>query len=202
MNRQLPRLHAITNDKVLALPDFQARASQLATLPATALHIRSGSLDGRRLTSLAASLQQATAHGSVFVNDRADVAKVVGAAGLHLPAAGLSIDDARSIVGSACWIGRSTHTADEVIRAADEGADYVFLGPIWTTPSHPGTQPLGPGVLDVDTSIPVIAIGGVSPEKVHRCLENGAYGVAVISALWGAPDVASTVRTLSLSFPS
>ena len=201
MNRQLPRLHAITNDEVLALPDFYARASQVATMPATALHIRSGSLDGRRLTCLAASLQPSTESGSVFVNDRADVASIVGATGLHLPAAGLSIDHARSIVGSACWIGRSTHTADEVIRAADEGADYVFLGPIWTTPSHPDTQPLGPGVLAVDTSIPVIAIGGIAPKKVQQCLEKGAYGVAVISALWNATSVASTVRDLSLSFP-
>ena len=201
MNRQLPRLHAITNDKVLALPDFQARASQVVSMPATALHIRSGSLDGRQLTHLAASLQQATDKGAVFVNDRADVAKIVNATGLHLPAAGLSVDGARTIVGTTCWIGRSAHTAEEVIRAADEGADYAFLGPIWTTPSHPDTQPLGPGVLAVDTSIPVIAIGGITPEKVQQCLVNGAYGVAVISALWSAPHVASTVRDLSLSFP-
>ncbi len=201
MNRQLPRLHAITNQEVLSLPDFQARASQIAAMPATAVHIRSGSLGGRRLTHLASFVQQATEHGSVFVNDRADVAMIVGAAGLHLPSAGMSIGNARSIVGSACWIGRSAHTTNDVMRAGEEGADYAFLGPIWPTTSHPGTPPLGPKALAVESPIPIIAIGGITPEKVPQCLENGAYGVAMISALWCASDVASTVRGLSLSFP-
>ena len=201
MTRQLPRLHAITNDEVLALPDFLARARQLAAVPSIAVHIRSGSLGGRRLTELAELAQHAPVGESIFVNDRADVARIVGAAGLHLPSAGLSVAKARSIVGSACWIGRSAHTADEIVRAAQEGADYVFLGPIWPTTSHPNTQPLGPKALAVDAPIPVIAIGGITPEKVPQCLEYGAYGVAVISTLWSAPDVASTARALSLSFP-
>ena len=88
------------------------------------------------------------------------------------------------------------------MHAAEEGADYVFLGPIWPTTSHPNAQSLGPKALAAEVSIPVIAIGGITPEKVPQCLEYGAYGVAVISALWSAPDVASTVRALSLSFPS
>ena len=202
MNRQLPRLHAISNDEVLALPDFQARARQISVKPSTAVHIRSGSLGGRRLSQIATSLRRATENGSVFVNDRADVARIVGASGLHLPSAGLSLQEARAIVGSDCWIGRSAHSADEAARAAGEGADYVFLGPIWTTTSHPETPPLGPRALSADTSVPVIAIGGITPEKVPLCMDNGAYGVAVISALWGAPDIASTVGALSLSFPS
>ena len=201
MSRQLPRLHAITNDEVLTLPDVQERARQIAAAPETAVHIRSDALGGRQLACLAASVQSATVSGSIFVNDRADIARIVGAAGLHIPSSGLTVAAARSIVGPACWIGRSAHSADEVVRAAAEGADYVFLGPIWPTTSHPNAPTLGQEALAADVSIPVIAIGGITPEKVPQCLEYGAYGVAVISALWSAPDVASTVRDLSLSFP-
>ena len=200
MSRKLLRLHAITSDEVLALPDFQTRAAQIANMPGTAVHIRSGTLGGRLLTQIVASVRQAAGKGFVFVNDRADVARIAGAAGLHLPSVGLSVADARSIVGPACWIGRSAHSSDEVTRAADEGADYAFLGPIWPTASHPNAQPLGPKALSTKQSIPVIAIGGITPERVPQCLDHGAHGVAVISSLWGVSEIASTVRALSLSF--
>ena len=201
MNRQLPRLHAITNDAVLALPDFHTRLTQIAAVPGTAVHIRSGSLSGRRLTEVAESALHARVTCPVFVNDRADVARIVGAAGVHLPSAGLSVAFARSIVGPNCWIGRSAHSVEGVESAADQGADYVFLGPIWPTTSHPNTEPLGPGALAKAENVPIVAIGGITPEKVPECLASGAYGVAVISALWYAPDVASAARALSLSFP-
>jgi thiamine-phosphate diphosphorylase len=198
---QLPRLHAVTNDKVLALPDFHERAARITSAPRTAVHLRSGSLGGRQLAELTESTLRSCATDHVFVNDRADVARIVGAGGVHLPAAGLSVASARSIVGSECWIGRSAHNSEEVARAADEGADYVFLGPIWATASHPDREPLDHSALSRAHDIPVIAIGGVTPERVPECLAFGAYGVAVISALWYARDVASAARALSLSFP-
>jgi len=201
VTRKLPHLHAITNNEVLALPDFETRLRHVKAVPGFAVHIRSGSLGGRRLFELADSAQRAGPSGTIFVNDRADVARIVGAAGLHLPSAGFSIEAARTIVGPSCWIGRSAHTADEVRRAADEGADYVFFGPVWATSSHPDTQPLGPNALAVHSTIPMIAIGGITAEKVPLCLERGAYGVAVISALWSASDVTSAARAFSLSFP-
>jgi thiamine-phosphate diphosphorylase len=88
-----------------------------------------------------------------------------------------------------------------VVQAAREGADYVFLGPIWPTASHPDREPLGPHVLELDYDVPVIAIGGITADRVPECLVAGAYGVAVISALWKAADVASAAADLSLSFP-
>jgi len=197
---QLPRLHAVTNDEVLQLPDFLERVRQITAAPGNAVHIRSGSASGRRLTEIAESAMQARGEGFVFVNDRADVVRIVGAAGVHLPSRGMPIRQTRKILGPDRWIGRSTHSTEEVLRATDEGADYVFLGPIWQTPSHPDTEPLGPKVL-AGAGIPVIAIGGITPDRVAECLDFGAYGVAVVSALWKAPDLASAVRDFSLSFP-
>lgn len=201
MTRQLPRLHAVTNDEIIALPDFHQRAVALASSPRTAVHIRSGSLTGRQLTDLAENTIRSSSSRQVFVNDRVDVARIVGAAGVHLPANGLSVEAARSIVQPECWIGRSTHNPEEVERAAVEGADYVFLGPIWHTPSHLDREPLGPEVLSHAYDIPVIAIGGVTPETAPKCLASGAYGVAMVSALWYVKDTTSTARDLSLSFP-
>lgn len=204
MTAQLPRLHAVTNDSVLRLPDFLPRVASIVSVPGVAIHIRSGSAGGRGLSEIADSAIRSCPAGCnvVFVNDRVDIARVVGAAGVHLPAAGLSVTHARSIVGPDVWVGRSTHSASEVKRAADDGADYVFLGPIWHTASHPNRPPLGPDILAVTDNIHVFAIGGVTAERVPTCLDAGAYGVAVISALWYATDVSSTAHRLSLSFQS
>lgn len=202
MKRQLPRLHAVTNDSVLALSDFRGRAAALASIRGTAVHIRSGSITGRELTELALSTKRSARGGCVFVNDRVDMARIVGADGVHLPAAGMSVAPTRSVVGEDCWIGRSTHSREEVARAAADGADYAFLGPIWPTASHPEREPLGTAVLSFDHEIPVIAIGGITSGRVEECIALGAYGVAVISALWTSDDVISTARHLSLSFPS
>ncbi len=199
MTRQLPRLHAVTNDKVLGLPDFQERAAQLTTNFATAVHIRSGTCGGRRLTGIVETTKQTCGAASVFVNDRVDIARLTGTAGVHLPSAGLPVEFTRSLVGQDCFIGRSAHTLEEAQQAAHEGADYVFLGPIWPTASHPRTAPLGPGALESVVDIPVIAIGGVTPDRVTACLASGAYGVAVISALWFAANTASAAESFSLS---
>lgn len=134
----------------------------------------------------------------VFVNDRVDVALLAGAHGVHLPADGLSVPQARDIIGPTAWIGRSAHSADEAQRAMDQGADYVFLGPIWETPSHPGWA--GIGVEAITQAVParVVAIGGIDVGRVAQCRDAGAYGVAAISALWRAPDPGSVVDEMLL----
>jgi thiamine-phosphate diphosphorylase len=95
-------------------------------------------------------------------------------------------------------VGRSTHGAEEARAAAADGADYVFLGPIWPTPSHPGRP--GIGVESIRQAVParVIAIGGVTPERAAACIDAGAWGVAAISALWLAEDPAAAAAELLL----
>lgn len=197
MTLPLPRVHAVTSDGVLQLPDRATRARALANAGAVALHARSHTIGGRRLIECATMFNETGA--VVFVNDRADVARVVHAAGLHLPARGLPVAAARQIVGPHMLIGRSAHSASEARRAADEGADYVFLGPIWETASHPHRAPLGPHVIAEAHPARVIAIGGITPERARICREQGAHGVAAISALWQAADPGAAVRAILLS---
>lgn len=200
MTSTFPRLHAITNDEVLASRRFLERAQAIAAGPEVAIHLR-GSVSARALLELAETLRELTAaNGSkLFVNDRADVACMMGADGVHLPAVGLPVSAARTAFPAAGWIGRSTHSVRSVRAALAEGADYVMLGPIWATTSHPGRRHLGPDILGETTPARVIAIGGITPGRTARCVAAGAYGVAAISALWSAADPAATVREFLLS---
>lgn len=197
MTGELPRLHAVTDDDILALPDLADRARALAAIGPVALHVRAKSLPVRRLIAVAQAFQ---ATGSpVFINDRADVASIVGAAGLHLPATGLPLAAARRVVGAEMLIGRSTHSPSEARAAVHGGATYAFLGPMWETASHPEREPLGPAAIGAARPAPIIAIGGITPERARIAHQAGAWGVAARRALWLADDPGSAAREMLIS---
>ncbi|MBI2402801.1 MAG: thiamine phosphate synthase [Gemmatimonadetes bacterium] len=191
----------MTDDAIARLPDLAERARAVAAAGGTALHARGPGLEGRACLDLARTLG-AAAEGTdsrLFVNDRLDVARIVRAWGLHLPSAGLPVAEARRLLGKRVLIGRSVHSAEAARRAHAEGADYVFLGPIWETPSHPGTAALGPEAITAAAPATVIAIGGITAERARACRAAGAYGVAVISAVWRASDPSGAARAILLS---
>jgi thiamine-phosphate pyrophosphorylase len=195
-------LHVVTNDAIAQLPDLAARARAVAQAGAVALHARAPGFDGRVLLELARTLETAVAgtDSLLLVNDRVDVARVLGARGVHLPASGLPVAEARRLLGPGALIGRSTHSPEEARQAHADGADYVFLGPIWETASHPGRMSLGPEAIGQCGPARVIAIGGVTPERAPLCRAAGAFGVAAISAVWNAADPGGAAREMLLSF--
>jgi thiamine-phosphate pyrophosphorylase len=194
----VPRLHAITDDAVLALPDFEERALAIASAGTVAVHVRSGNRSGRDLATTARHLVRSGV--LVFANERADYLEWAGAIGLHLPASGLPTEAARRVVHRECVIGRSTHDPTEARSAAHDGADYVFLGPIWETTSHPGVAGLGADAIQAAHPAKIIAIGGLTLERAAACRAAGAWGGAAIGALWFASDPGSAARSLLLSF--
>ena len=200
MRSTLPRLHIVTNNEIADLPDLDRRAAGAARAASVAFHARATNRPGRVLTDLAERLRGATrpAGSMIFVNDRADVALLVEADGVHLPAGGLPVSAVRALLGRDVWIGRSVHHPDEAQRAGDEGADYVFLGPIWKTPTHPHREGLGVAAIERVSSVRVIAIGGMTAARVGDCANAGAYGVATISALWTAADPGAVAAEMSL----
>lgn len=134
----------------------------------------------------------------ILVNDRIDVAASLQL-GVHLPEDGLPTRVARSILGPGALIGRSTHSADAAVRAQEDGADYITFGPIFETESKKAYGPpqgleLLEGIAHTVRGLPVLAIGGITIERAQRCLEAGAHGVAVIGAVWDAPDRAAAWR--------
>lgn len=134
-----------------------------------------------------------------IVNDHADIAAAVDADGVHLGQDDLPIGPARRMLGPDRIIGISTHTREQARTAEAAGADYIGFGPIAETRTKDAGEIRGTeGLLAVrrSVSIPVIAIGGITGENLGEVLMAGADGIAVISAVLGAPDIAAASRNL------
>jgi thiamine-phosphate diphosphorylase len=201
--RPLPRVHAFTDATLLRAPELGIRAAAIAAGgSAVALHIRSPD-DGGAFLAAATLRILALARPSeaaVFVNGRPDIAAAVDAQGVQLGLKDLAPTDARRVFPRG-WIGRSVHTRDEAAAALAEGADFLVVGSIYKTASHPGQPPAGPRLVTECAKLgqPVIAIGGITPERAIEVKAAGAYGVAAIRALWQASDPAAA--TLALLAP-
>ena len=119
---------------------------------------------------------------------------------VQLGSGDLAPTDARRVFGRG-WIGRSVHSIEEADAAVYEGADFLIVGSIYETPSHPAQPAAGPGLVSEVSrlGVPVIAIGGVTPARARELRAAGAYGVAAIRSLWQAPDPAAA--TLAMLTP-
>ncbi len=199
---RVTRLHVVTADETLAHPDFEAKA--IAVLEAggerLTLHLRGPRSPGRRLLDVVRALltRAASAGARLAVNDRVDVALALGGVGVHLGARSLSPDDAVRILGPDVPVGVSCHSPEEARTAgAVAGVRYLFAGPVWPTESHPGEPGRGTewlrSVVEVAGRTPVLAIGGVRPDRVAEATAVGAGGVAVLGGVWRAPDPATAV---------
>lgn len=154
-----------------------------------------GPLEARaELAALEVLADACRRHGALLaVNDRADVALAAGADVLHLGQDDLPVRWARRVVGDDVLIGRSSHSAEETLRAADEqGVDYFCAGPCWPTPTKPGRP--APG-LDLVRTVagraperPWFAIGGIDEQRLDAVLEAGASRVVVVRAITRADD--------------
>ncbi|MGH7615175.1 MAG: thiamine phosphate synthase [Gemmatimonadales bacterium] len=200
MKPPLPRLHAITDERVARRSDVAAVAGALAGAgrAAVALHARGARITGREHFTLASQFGRLGA--ALFVNDRLDVALAVHASGVQLGRGSLPPTEARRL-NAAWWIGRSVHSMDEARSALVEGADYLLAGPVYATATHAAAAPLGVRWLAeiAGVGLPVIAIGGVTPARVRDLREAGAHGVAAIRALWDATDPARAAQEMLMA---
>jgi thiamine-phosphate pyrophosphorylase len=180
---------------VVSVADVTARAAAIGAALAAgvdAVQLRDHGAPGGTLLAAALALRAMTRQygARLLVNDRLDVARAAGADGAHLPAASFSLADARRLLGPSALIGRSTHAPEEAIAAGRAGADYVVLGPIFATPSKAAYgAPLGLEALAVAGAacpVPVVAIGGITPERAAEARAAGARGVAVVRAVLDA----------------
>jgi thiamine-phosphate diphosphorylase len=118
----------------------------------------------------------------VLVSSRCDVALACGAAGVNLPERDISVADARALLDDRL-VGRSVHSIEGALQAEAQDADYVIFGPVWESASHPGLVPAGISALEAvarSVGIPVLAIGGVTEDRIEVCLAAGADGYAAI----------------------
>lgn len=185
-NRLLERVHAI--------------------LPfAAMLQHRDKQSDAATRLSRATALQQACTQAGValIVNDDARLAHAVGAAGVHLGEEDGAIADARVLLGSEAIIGASCYGRIELAEAAKRaGADYVAFGAFFHSRSKPEREPAPHALFAQARSLglPVVAIGGITPDNVHKAIDAGADLAAVIGGVFDAPDPAAAARAIAAAF--
>jgi thiamine-phosphate pyrophosphorylase len=193
--------HATTGRPLAAVVRDALAGTPAGARGAVAVQLREKDLGGRDLATLARELRDLTraAGAGLYVNDRIDVALAVDADGVHLGGRSLGpADVARVAPGLA--VALSTHTRAEVEAAAQfPNVRFAVFGPIWDTPSkRPYGPPLGLDALrDAATvGLPLLALGGVTAERVAGCLAAGATGVACIRTVFEAGDPAAALRAL------
>ena len=170
------------------------------------LQIREKDLGTRPLAELVkAAVERARGSGTrVLVNDRLDVGLAVGAAGVHLGTQSLPARAVRHHAPQGFLVGVSCHSVGDTLEAESAGADYVLLGPVFATPSKLDYgAPLGIEKLREAAGrvkIPVLALGGITVERVRPCLEAGATGIAGISVFQTCDSLDERVRELRTRF--
>ncbi len=141
---------------------------------------------------------------ALFVNGSAVVARDVGADGVHLGGGAGGVSEARAVVGRRTWVSLAAHNDDDVRRANAEGADAVFVSPVFApgaSPRLPAKEPRGPDAIRsaracARRDVAVYALGGITAETAGACAAAGADGVAVIRALLASPDPARAARAI------
>ncbi len=172
----------------------------------TVVQLRAKSLAGSELIELGRDIAATLERTGVplLINDHPDIALACGAAGVHLGQDDLPVAEARRILGPERVIGVSVNTAEEARRAEREGADYVGAGPAYATATKGTDLPvLGPeGIERIKRAvgIPVVAIGGIGPANASAMDRAGADGIAVVSAILGAPDARRAAGELRKAF--
>lgn len=182
----LGRLHVLVDTVALAEVALEGGA------PTLQARVKTGP-DRYRFETVAAIAERCRDAGATcLVNDRPDFAVAAGADGVHVGAQDLSVPAVRRVVGPDAIVGATARDPLTARRLMGEGASYLGVGPTFHSDSKTGLpEPLGPeGVRDIVDAVdlPVIAIAGITAERVAEVLEMGAWGVAVISAVIGATD--------------
>jgi len=191
------RLYLITDRKVAKKPLPEAVRLALEG-GVKAVQLREKDLPVRELLSLAQELRSVTREfgAKLFINDRLDVATLVGADGIHLGEQSMPADAVRKVVGKSLQIAVSTHSVNEAKAAQDGGADFITYGPIFETPSKTkyGAPVGAKSIINIrnEFSIPIYAIGGINSGNMLQVLSAGADGIAVISAIMAAEDIQKT----------
>jgi thiamine-phosphate pyrophosphorylase len=184
-----PFLYAIVDLSLVAPESAASWVGALARAGAGLIQLRAKDAAERAFLEAArAGREAARRHGVPFlVNDRVDVALMVGADGVHVGQDDLPPGVARQLLGGDAIVGLSTHTPEQARRAAREPIDYLAVGPVFGTRSKHGAGPaVGPALLTearACSELPLVGIGGVRPENVADVIGAGADGAAVISGL-------------------
>lgn len=155
------------------------------------LQLREKTMPANKILELGKKIKQlCLQYDTTFIiNDRIDIALLLEADGVHLGQDDLSVADARAILGDKCIVGISTHEPAQALKAVEDGADYIGMGPVFATPTKQGRTPVGLEYVkwvSENIEIPSFGIGGIDTENVDKVLEAGAKRIAVVRAIINA----------------
>ena len=199
MRLVLPRLYVILDAALLTVPDTEC-AQALAGAGVRLLQYRNKCASSRELLESSKRLSSLLSPQGVsfVVNDRADVAFLAGASGVHVGQDDAGVEEARTVIGAGKLVGVSTHNLEQFQRAAATSADYIAIGPVFSTSTKANPDPvIGKEFIRQVrplTEKPIVAIGGITLERAAEVIRAGADSVAVISDILLAPDPGQRAR--------
>ena len=195
------QLYVIVDRSAVGVRDLVEVAAAAIRGGADVIQLRDKTASAKQLTEVASRLLVLTraARIPLIINDRVEVARAIGADGVHVGQEDMPIAEARAILGEGALIGKSTHSVDQAVAAEVEGANYIGLGPIFSTPTKPDYQPVGTEWIAQVLShvrIPTVCIGGIDSQTLVPVLQAGARCVVVVRAVCGADDPETATRDL------
>jgi thiamine-phosphate diphosphorylase len=202
VSRPVPRLHLI-GPLVVDPGDYPRIAAAAFQGGCDAIHVRAPGGATDDVLALTRTIRALSRDITLIVNDRLDIAIVAGADGVQLSERGFTVEDALRVLPPAMLIGRSVHDITGARAAPDAGADYLLAGHIFDTPSKQGTPGRGLGwlaELAQAVQVPVIALGGITSERIPAVLAAGAYGVALGREVLYADDPAQAAAAARAAF--
>ncbi len=195
----LPRLYVILDAALLTVPESEC-AQELVDAGVRLLQYRNKKASACELFECSKRLSSLLTPQDVtfVVNDRADVAWAAGASGVHVGQEDLEAEAARAVIGKGKLLGVSTHTLEQFERAAASSADYIAVGPVFSTSTKANPDPVV-GIelirrVRVLTDKPIVAIGGITLERAGEVIQAGADSVAVVSNILLAPNPGQRAR--------
>ncbi|MEN6370651.1 MAG: thiamine phosphate synthase [Armatimonadota bacterium] len=201
-------LYVITDGRLEPDRGHVAIAAAAIAGGASIIQLRETKLPDRDLLEVAQQIRALTLDAGIafIINNRLDIAIACNADGLHIGQDDLPASVVRKILGPNAIIGVSTSNVEESLKAEADGADYVGIGPIFSTTTKLDTGAVvGPKAITAikqAITLQVVAIGGISVSNIRETAQAGADSAAVISAVTGAPDMAEAVKALSEEFRS
>lgn len=183
-----PCLCLVTDRRVCPPHELPDRVASAVDGGVDIVQLRDKEMPGGQLLDLANRLREAIANRALLlINERADVAMAARADGVQLGEAALHTGAVRNIMGDAAAIGRSVHSVRGACLAAESGADFLLVGTMFASNSHPGEEPSGPELIariaSAGVGIPLLGIGGITERNVAQVISAGARGVAVITSV-------------------
>jgi thiamine-phosphate pyrophosphorylase len=195
------RLYGIVDLGYVTPEKVEHMTAQLCSGGVDVLQLRAKKLAAGEIERLARLMLPITRESGVplVINDYLEVAAAVGSEGVHVGQDDDAVAKARAVVGSACFVGKSTHSLAQAVAAQAEGADYIGFGPLYATGTKPDYVPIGlQDIAEVHrlVTLPIFCIGGVNASRLDEITAAGAKRVVVVSAFLLAADVSGEVRAL------